>query len=298
MRTTRLGAFGLLALLLIVPCALATDEPSPQLKALSSRIEVKVSQGKKTEAELAVELKALDAMLAKHRGEKTEDVAFMLFLKARVYDTILTNKDTLLINKAKAEALDAQLKRDFPDFNPMGEIAGNIAESVARETILLAVSRLANSDREANALKVREALQQGTKFPDFAEKDIAGAPLSIGQFKGQVVLLDFWATWCGPCVRELPNVVKAYKAHHKHGLEVISVSLDDDAQKLAAFTKAHHMPWPQYCDGLMWQNKLAVKYGVTSIPATYLLDGQGNIIAKNLRGEELEEKVAEALAKK
>ena len=113
-----------------------------------------------------------------------------------------------------------------------------------------------------------------------------------------MVLIDFWATWCGPCVAELPNVLKAYEKHHAKGFEILGISLDKDRKRLEDFTKLKHMTWPQYFDGLYWQNKLAVKYGVNSIPATYLLDGEGNIIAKNLRGEDLEAAVAKALAKK
>ena len=111
------------------------------------------------------------------------------------------------------------------------------------------------------------------------------------------MLLDFWATWCGPCVQELPNVVKTYDKYHSQGFEVIGISLDRDRQKLAGFTKEKKMPWPQYFDGLVWENKLAVKYGINGIPATFLLDGQGKIIAKDLRGEALEQAVAKALGK-
>jgi len=120
MRTELLIALATLILLLYVSAGVAADESPfpPELNALSSRIEAKAAQGKKTEAEFADELKALDAMLARHQGEKTDDVAWMLFVKARMYDSILTNRDTLLTNKAKAEALNAQLKRDFPKFEP------------------------------------------------------------------------------------------------------------------------------------------------------------------------------------
>ena len=96
---------------------------------------------------------------------------------------------------------------------------------------------------------------------------------------------------------ELPNVIKTYEAHHPKGFEIIGISLDKDEQKLTNFTKEKKMPWPQFFDGKMWANKLAVKYGVNSIPMTYLLDGEGKIIGKGLRGEELETAVSKALAK-
>ena len=112
-----------------------------------------------------------------------------------------------------------------------------------------------------------------------------------------LAIVDFWATWCGPCVAELPNVLKAYEKHHAEGFEIIGISLDKDKAKLESFTKEKNMPWQQFFDGLFWNNKLSTKYGVNSIPATYLLDGEGKIIGKNLRGEALEAAVAKALGR-
>src|SRR5258706_2710274 len=97
---------------------------------------------------------------------------------------------------------------------------------------------------------------------------------------------------------ELPNVLETYKKHHDKGFEIIGISLDKDKEKLTSFTKTKDMPWQQFFDGKMWSNKLAVKYGVHSIPMTYLLDGEGKIIGRSLRGENLEDAVAKALAKK
>ena len=144
---------------------------------------------------------------------------------------------------------------------------------------------------------MRASLVVGAKFPDFNEKDVAGKPISIANDKGKVVLVDFWATWCGPCRAELPNVLATYNKYHDKGFEIVGISLDQDQAKLADFTKSMNMPWPQIFDGQGWQNKLAVKYGIESIPATFLLDGEGKIIGRDLRGEELPAAVAKALAK-
>ena len=111
-------------------------------------------------------------------------------------------------------------------------------------------------------------------------------------------MIDFWATWCGPCVAEMPNVIQTYQKYHAQGFEIIGVSLDTDREKFLAFTGKMDMAWPQFFDGQGWDNKLAVKYGIMSIPASYLLDGTGKIIARDLRGKKLEQAVAKALASK
>jgi thiol-disulfide isomerase/thioredoxin len=113
-----------------------------------------------------------------------------------------------------------------------------------------------------------------------------------------VVLLDFWATWCGPCVHELPNVIATYQKHHEKGFDIIGISLDEDEKKLQTFREEKKMTWQQFFDGKGWSNKLAVKYGVQSIPATFLLDVEGKIIGSDLRGEDLEQAVEKALAQR
>jgi peroxiredoxin len=152
-------------------------------------------------------------------------------------------------------------------------------------------------EKQAAARLVQKELVVGKPFPDFSEKDTTGKPLSISGYKGKVVLVDFWATWCGPCRAELPNVLATYDKHHKNGFEIIGISLDQDENKLKSFTTENKMTWVQFFDGKGWGNKLAGKYGVMSIPATYLLDRNGIIIAKDLRGDDLEAAVAKALGK-
>ena len=269
MRTKILATFT--AAVVVFSSAPAFADPATaadELKELITSVQAKLKEGKKTETDLAPDLKAMDALLAKHKGEKTDDVAQILYMKATLYSQVLDNEE-------KGEELLKQLERDFPDSKQAADIK-----------------------KQAAAKAIQAGLKVGSKFPDFAEKDTAGKPFSIASQKGRVVLIDFWATWCGPCVAELPNVLKAYEKHHAKGFEILGISLDKDRKRLEDFTKQKHMTWPQYFDGLYWQNKLAVKYGINSIPATYLLDGDGNIIAKNLRGEELQDAVAKALAKK
>ena len=253
----------------------AQSAAQKELNALITKIQTKLREGKKTEADLADELKEFDALLAQHKGEKTDDVAQILFMKAMLYVQIFD--DT-----AKGTALMKQIKTDFPDTKQAKQVD----------------TTLANMEKQEAAKKSQRGLAVGTKFPDFSEKDINGKSMSIANYKGKVVLVDFWATWCGPCVKELPNVLEAYSKHHPKGFEIVGISLDQSEQKLRDFIKEKNMTWQQYFDGKGWQNKLAGVYGVNSIPATYLLDGEGKIIGKDLRGEDLEKAVAKALAKK
>jgi peroxiredoxin len=148
------------------------------------------------------------------------------------------------------------------------------------------------------AAKIQSTLKAGTPFPGFSEKGVDGKPLSLADYKGKVVLIDFWATWCPPCRAEIPNVVAAYKKYHSQGFEVIGVSLDQDQDQLLSYTKGHDMAWRQFFDGQGWQNKLAVRYGIQSIPATYLLDTNGIILASDVRGEALNQALTRALPKK
>jgi peroxiredoxin len=266
--------------LLLVPslttvAAAQTNDVSTQLKNVVDKIRPKRVAWKTPEADLAPELEELDAIYAQHKGENPEDSANVLRLKATVYWSIADNSE-------KGIAVIRQIKKDYPD-TTVGRDADRIISEI---------------QQHEETRKIRRTLTNGAKFPDFSEKDLLGNPLSVSQYEDKVVLVEFWATWCVPCVGELPNILKAYNKHHSNGFEVIGISLDydQDEQKLKSFLKAKELPWAQYFDGKGFQNKLAAKYGIDSIPATFLLDRQGKIIAQDLHGEALEEALTKALA--
>jgi peroxiredoxin/outer membrane lipoprotein-sorting protein len=119
----------------------------------------------------------------------------------------------------------------------------------------------------------------------FVAKDLQGQPVSLARYKGKVVLLDFWATWCGPCVKGLPELKGAYDKYHAQGFEVVGVSLDEDQKALASFIKKNEMPWPQVFDGKGWKSKVSTDYGVRSIPFLLLVGRDGKIAAVNPRGK-------------
>jgi peroxiredoxin len=252
--------------------AAETNDPTVELKALVASIKADIHSGKTTESALGDDLKKFDVLLAEHKGEKTDAVARILLMKARLYSEVLQNT-------AKADELMKQLQSEFQ--------GTHLVDMLEQQKAM-----------EAAAKKIQAGLAVGAPFPVFSEKDVDGKPLSLADYKGKVVLIDFWATWCPPCRAEIPNVVAAYKKYHSQGFEVIGVSLDQDQEKLLSYTKGHDMAWPQFFDGQGWQNKLAVKYGIESIPATYLLDTNGVILASNVRGEALDQALTKALPKK
>lgn len=132
----------------------------------------------------------------------------------------------------------------------------------------------------------------------FAVTSIKGEKLSPAAYKGKVLLIDFWATWCGPCIAEMPNVKNVYTKYHSKGFEIVGISLDQSRDKLDKYIASQEIAWPQYFDGKYWNNDIAVSYGIKSIPATFLVDKKGKIRYKSLRGRQLETAVAELLAEK
>jgi len=216
--------------------------------------------------------------------------------------------------RAQAGDYDAALARFLDLMNGLGkseqeEFAATFTDSftasavgagqfpVARKAYQALLDRYGESPTLAQ--KVKDALagldRVGKPAPEFTAKDLAGRTVSLDALRGKYVLLDFWATWCAPCVAELPRLQAAYARYHGRGLEVVGVSLDDTKAAVTDFVKARAVAWPQLHSGTC-EADLVEAFGVGTIPATFLIDPRGVIVRLELRGPALD-KALESLLK-
>lgn len=180
--------------------------------------------------------------------------------------------------KKKYDALDPELKKTTE--------GKELAEFIEKAKTPVAAAPTATGSVEVGAVA-----------PAFSAPNPDGKNISLKESMGKVTIIDFWASWCKPCRMENPNVVALYNELHKQGLNIIGVSLDKDAAKWKEAIAADKLTWNQISNLKFWDEPIAAQYGVKSIPATFILDASGKIVAKDLRGEELKAKVKELLAK-
>lgn len=209
------------------------------------------------------------------------------------------NKPSQAAALAELEKGARELQKEFPKRGEVWELLLMVASnSDADKSKTIATEIIASSAPDqikAAAKGVLKKMEALGKPLALAFTAVDGRKVDISKMAGKVVLIDFWATWCGPCIAELPNVKAAYAKLHPKGFEIIGISLDEDKEKLQSFVAEEKMTWPQYYDGLVWQNKLAQEFGINSIPAMWLIDKKGIVRDLEARGD-LEKKVEKYLA--
>lgn len=227
------------------------------------------------------------------------------------YNEAARNNDSVQIKAIEAEMneIDAQHKANILGFikdNPTSFVSPYIAMRHSYElnldelrqlniTLDPKVKESAFAKMLADRILVLENVEIGKEAPDFTMNDTQGNPVKLSDLRGKVLLVDFWASWCGPCRKENPNIVNAYKRFNEKGFDILGVSLDREQDSWLAAIKDDNLTWTHVSDLKYWNNAASKLYGVMSIPSNVLLDANGVIIARNLTGEELIKKLEELL---
>ena len=249
-----------------------------QVKSNESVLEAEIPQGPIGKATFKLEIKSE----AKERSVIPE--AEMPVLEKDILAGIKV-METLQQGGMQSGKLPEELEQYLKD-NPKGKFAKIFSD--LKESF----------EMQMTMAKNKASLEEGKPAPDFTAKTVTGKEVKLSSLKGQVVLLDFWASWCGPCLAELPELKNIYEKHDGKGLTIIGISADHDEQTLVNFVKENDIKWMQIYDADRKPGSPGTIYGVMSFPTTILIDAKGNISAMNLRSTELAEAIDKLLEKK
>lgn len=277
----------------------ASEARDAQRDMLKTAIELGAKERADELAKLPADDKESVAGGTTGKGEKPEDEAFSQRMqKAVAAARMLADKGTeaMLLEFEKQVRL---VMTDFPDrsetYGALLEVAQNVGGEKSKAILAEIAQSKAPDQIKKMATELQAKMDRVGKPIALKYSGIDGREVDIAKLEGKVVLIDFWATWCGPCVAELPHVKEAYDKLHAKGFEIVGVSFDEDRSALEKFVKDKSMAWPQFFDGKGWGNKFGQEFGINSIPAMWLVDKKGVLRDQNAR-EELAIKVEKMLA--
>ena len=236
------------------------------------------------------------------------DKSFQMIMEVRKFDTLRMDSVSrsfevpynVIMNRFNS-LITEKIKQNNNMYASMIAIQGLDPDRFGDTYRSLADGLLKKYPKDKSVMMFRDAVNKmlgttiGSKAPEIVLPSPDGKEIALSSLRGKVVLIDFWASWCGPCRKEMPNVVRAYAKYKSKGFEIYGVSLDKEKGNWVEAIKEEGITWPQVSDLLYWQSSVISLYAIEGIPYTVLLDREGTIIAKNLRGEELDEKLAEVL---
>src|SRR5256714_366521 len=206
--------------------------------------------------------------------------------------------DAAAMFKRAIETSDGKILQAYYNLGYALIKAGKTDEGVAALKTFLEKSPQAGEAEAVRAVIANPKLASARFAMPFKVTSASGEELSLDKLKGKIVLLDFWASWCGPCRAEMPAVKRVWEKYQKENFVIIGVNLDDNRKAFDQYVKEEGVTWPQFYDGKGWNNRIAQLYNVHAIPATFLIDQQGIIRASGLRGSRLYDKIGELLKEK
>ncbi|KLT67221.1 TlpA disulfide reductase family protein [Pedobacter sp. BMA] len=239
------------------------------IMALTKAVNIDFNRGTEAQKKDTAYTKAVDQRFRKNIQDRNEKQ----FLFAKNHP----NSYFALVALSEAAGSKVDVARVTPLFNALPK--------ALRET---------DTGKElAQRIEANTTTALGKQAPLFTQNNAVGKPVSLADYKGKVVLVEFWASWCSPCRAENPNLVKQYQTYKDKGFEIISVSLDNVKERWLEAIEKDGLAWTHVSDLKGWNNEVGRLYGVRAVPASFLLDAQGKIIGNGLRGEPLNKKLAE-----
>jgi thiol-disulfide isomerase/thioredoxin len=246
---------------------------------------------------------SLGLILSSCAGCKKQDTANNVAPSTKEAKPIQTTKQEVQTPKVK-ETTQAE-NTPQTENQVQAEVTTQAGDTSLPEETVATVQKVAQEEMTKVQAKVEppineNTITEGRAFPSLEFTSFSGEQVNLAKLKGKVVLIDFWAAWCGPCVRAMPEVIQTYKEYHDKGFEIIGISLDRNKSQFENYIKANKITWQQYYDGLYWDNKIARRFNIRAIPHIVIVDKDGSVSFNTdydhdkepLRGQELRDYIS------